>query len=142
MTKFTDKILKILAVVFGFFTCVTIFCAFQLYTSTGHYFTATTHNNLQLFLRACFVSVFIVFVWFSRNILERQTPITLYSMHISPLFRQTKSIQKSLIGIKNMVFFYTNIINQLNSIIKLSYSFTIMSVTANRKGCILFHRSF
>lgn len=50
MIKFTSRISKVLAVIFGFFTCVTIFCAFQLYTSTGHYFTATTHNNLQLFL--------------------------------------------------------------------------------------------
>lgn len=50
MIKFTDRISKALAVIFGFFTCVTVFCAFQLYTSTGHYFTATTHNNLQLFL--------------------------------------------------------------------------------------------
>ncbi|MGN0461922.1 MAG: hypothetical protein ACI4HZ_05710 [Ruminococcus sp.] len=50
MIKFTSGISKALAVIFGFFTCVTIFCAFQLYTSTGHYFTATTHNNLQLFL--------------------------------------------------------------------------------------------
>lgn len=50
MIKFTSGISKVLVLIFGFFTCVTIFCAFQLYTSTGHYFTATTHNNLQLFL--------------------------------------------------------------------------------------------
>ena len=50
MIKITDRISKALAVIFGFFTCVTVFCAFQLYTSTGHYFTATTHNSLQLFL--------------------------------------------------------------------------------------------
>ena len=50
MTKFTDKILKILAVVFGFFTCVTIFSATVMYSSTGHYFTDATDNSLHLFL--------------------------------------------------------------------------------------------
>ena len=50
MTKFTDKILKILAVVFGFFTCVTIFSATVMYSSTGHYFTDVTDNSFHLFL--------------------------------------------------------------------------------------------
>ena len=50
MTKFTDKILKILAVVFGFFTCVTIFSATVMYSSTGHYFTDATDNSFHLFL--------------------------------------------------------------------------------------------
>ncbi|MGN1132814.1 MAG: hypothetical protein ACI4RL_07875, partial [Ruminococcus sp.] len=50
MIKFTNGISKVLAVIFGVLTCVTISCAFVLYSPAGNYLTVSTNDGVQLFL--------------------------------------------------------------------------------------------
>ncbi|MCI6652303.1 MAG: hypothetical protein MSH11_02600 [Ruminococcus sp.] len=50
MIKFTDRISKVLAVIFGFFTCVTISCIFSSYIGFGKYLGLHTKDNIKLFV--------------------------------------------------------------------------------------------